>query len=510
MTKELRARAENAVRMMPRDSASIASNDVERLGHELEVHQIELEMQNESLREAQVRLEESLEQLERVNQELEARVALETQKRLSQELEAGVAARTQQVLARNRELEAEMRGLARNEAERRELETRLRRSERLESLGLLAAGVAHDFNNLLVSVMGNAELLLLTPDVPNDWRETLGLIRRAGRQASDLTRQLLVFGGQSRMSMTAVSLPRVVADGLELLRGRLPATIQVVTRISNDLPAIEADRGQVNQLVLNLVTNAIEALTGERGVITIQTRCEQLDADALAQFQHSASAAPGHFAILQVQDTGSGIDAERVIHIFDPFFTTKFTGRGLGLASVLGIVQGHRGALRLVTHPGEGTSFEVAFPLADPRQESQRPTELVSEAEWTGSGSVLVIDDEDAVRAVVAKMLKLMGFDVTTANGGSQGLELFRSASPPFKCVVLDWMMPGFSGEQVLEALRSLAPELPVLLISGYSADALGTHDEHVVRVQKPMTLSQLRDAMRVVTAEPLATIGAP
>jgi PAS domain S-box-containing protein len=602
--KELRSKAEDAMRTTRSDIAALSKHDVQRLVHELQVHQIELEMQNESLRHAQEELEGSQqryrelfdrapagyltldeagavvranaaaiamlglshaqligqpliafvvdEHVTRLREHLRhartnARVtcllqlravsgvtlhvrldissvsslaggcfvvltdvterqrSFEALRQLNDELEARVAARTAELAARNMQLESELQSKVRMEAQRRDLEDRLRDAQRLESLSLLAGGLAHDFNNLLVSVLGNAELLLLRAGLPEDWREPLTRIKRAGRAASDLTRQLLVFAGRGKLNTCAVSVPHVVAESIEQLRPRLVGGVQLRTQITVAVPSIEADRGQIQQVVTSLVTNAMEAV-GERGVIVIETRAEQLDAERLNQFQHRLGAEPGLYTMLRVQDSGSGIDPASMSRIFDPFFTTKFTGRGLGLATVLGVVQGHRGALRVQSTPGEGTSFELAFPASEVVKESEHP-QPIRETEWVGSGHVLLIDDDDDVRAVVARLLTSLGFEVTSASGGEKGLEYFRCSEQGFDLVVLDWLMPGVSGEQVLKELRALDPELPVVLISGYSAEDLATADERLVRVQKPMTLAQLREAVRMVLSASKAAV---
>jgi len=580
--KELRARAEHVFRLTRHDVDNLANDDVQRLVHELQVHQIELEMQNESLCHAQLDVEKSQEQYQalfdhapvayfmldadgvvaRANsaalslfgvsltrllgQPLSAYIARkdlvlfherlgrarrdgrascevrvseatgsvvcaqldisvlpgpapgclvaltdisdrkhshEALERLNQELEARVASRTAELAARNRLLEAEILGRAESEAQRRGLEARLRESERFESLGLIAAGIAHDFNNLLVGVMGNAELMLRTPGLTENWRVPLSRIELAGRQASDLTHQLLVFAGLGALSTAAVSLPCIVGESLELLKTGLPTNVQIQAEISAELPAIEADSGQVSQLVMNLVTNAIEALDG-CGVVAIRTTVQRLSAEALGEFQHAKGAKPGSFGVLCVQDSGSGIDAATITRIFDPFFSTKFSGRGLGLASVLGIVQGHRGAMRVRSSPGEGTCFEIALPLAEPRASSQPPAQRDPAGDAVASGPVLLVDDDDGVRTVVAQLLECLGFDVTIADSGQAALDLFRRPELQFDLVVMDWMMPGLSGEQMLKALRESAPELPVILISGYNAGELASNDQRVARVQ--------------------------
>ncbi|MEY4583089.1 MAG: hypothetical protein RL701_7792 [Pseudomonadota bacterium] len=598
MSKELRSLAEDMVRLTRRDVALLAGQDIQHIVHELQVHQVELEMQNETLRasqrsseEAQARYQELFDtapvgyiivgtdgratqaneaatlllhssqssligqrmhaffvredrssldhQLQLAMREArtrcdvrltvpdepvrhlrvdisvipstgdkcllaltditDAKRSLEAMERLNRELEARVAARTAELATRNLELEEQMAATTKHESEQRRLEARLRQAERHESLGVLAGGIAHDFNNLLVGVLGNAELLLLSVDISDAWRESLMMIKRAARQAADLTRQLLAFAGQGHLSMTALNLPNVVTECLELLRVRLPPNIQLQARVTTAVPEIQADRGQVNQVVMNLVINAFEALDGpgaSGGVIAVQTHTERLDHEALTDYQHHSTAQPGQFVILHVRDSGPGLSAATIARVFEPFYSTKFAGRGLGLASVLGIVQSHHGALRVASELGVGTSFDIAFPVAESLQDSDRPPVLL-ELPWKGSGSVLLIDDDASVRRVVTQLLVTIGFNVTAADGGEAGLHMFRSAETRFKLVVLDWMMPGFSGEQTLRALRVEEAELPIILISGYSAQDLSAYDSRVVCVQKPMTLAQLRKSIR-------------
>lgn len=418
---------------------------------------------------------------------------------LNRELEGRVAARTAELESRNHDLESEIQARICSEQHERELEARLHDAERMQSLGVLAGGIAHDFNNLLVSVLGNAELLLHSANVSEDLRGPLALIERAALNASDLTRQLLVYAGHGHATMGPVHVPRVIKDSVELVRNTAPSGVEIQVQMSGELPLVDADRGQVQQIVLNLVGNAIEAL-GDHGTIVIRARSRRLDADGLARFSHARTAVPGEFVVFQVHDNGSGIEASKLTHIFDPFFTTKFAGRGLGLASVLGIVQSHHGALRVQSSVREGTSFEIALPHA---RVSSNPDAAApaSEADWKGSGPALVIDDDATVRKVLVRMLELLGFKVTAASSGEQGLALLGAADPPFGLVVLDWMMPGISGEQVLRSLRARDNVLAVVLVSGLRAESLAIGDDpRLVSVQKPMTLAGLRSAVRAVT----------
>lgn len=599
-SRELRAHAEDAVRATRRDISALTRLDIQGLVHELQVHQVELEMQNESLRCSECDLQESQRQYQAlfdrapvgyvtldsrgaivhankvaarflelprnslVGQRITAFVAAEDLPRLQQQIlrarsgaitssevrllsngqgdrqmqidislaSAGdvtslvaltdiserkrhldalerlnreLASRSSELETRNQQLETEMARRAASEEKRGELQRRLHASERFESLGLLAARVAHDFNNLLVSVLGYAEMLLVTPGLSDDTRASASLIKRAGTNASDLTRQLLEFAGRGQRSVSAVDLTALTRENLELLQGRLPRGIQLRVGAMPRLPPIAADRGQVNQVVMNLVTNAVEALDG-KGVVEVQTRRALLDRDALTEFQHHDVVQPGQFAILQVEDNGPGIDASAISRIFDPFFSTKSSGHGLGLASVLGIVHSHCGALRVQSTQGLGTRFEVAFPLLQSAPASDHPRSKLA-SDWAGSGAVLLIEDDDRVREVLVRLLTHLGFEVSVASGGAEGLELFRHADPGFRFVVLDWSMPGLSGEQVLKAMRVLDSSQPVILLSGYGAETLSTSDPYVVRAQKPITLAQLKDAAyRVLNHERVTT----
>lgn len=594
---ELRTLAEVAVRLTRTEVSALPKQDVQRLVYELQVHQIEIEMQNESLRFAQRDIEKSQERYQelfdcapaaylmldatghivrantsaimligesgsrlvgqrlasffvadhvvalqehlsnaqwhtrascelRLNpvdgQSVHVRVdtsvipstaadclvvltdiserkrGVEALERLNAELEARVFDRTAELEARNRQLEAEILARTRSEADRKLLENKLREVQRFESLGTLAAGIAHDFNNLLVGVLGNSDLMLLAPELPERFREPLAQIKQAGRRAADLTRQMLMFAGRGRPMLSRVSLPLLVVDGLESVRTRVSERIQLQTQISTDVPAVDADRGQLHQVVMNVLNNAIEAIDGA-GSISVRVSHQRLSAVALVEFQYPGDASPGEFAVVEIQDSGPGIAPEIVSRIFDPFFTTKFTGRGLGLAAVFGVVHSHRGAIRVRTPATGGTTFEIALPVAAVRHEAER-SRRISEPSWTSTGSVLLIDDDDAVRSVVAQLLGALGYAVTAAEGGEAGLDMFGAADPPFDLVVVDWQMPGVSGEQVLKSLREVDPNLPMILISGYSTEDLASSDPHIIRLQKPMTLAQLREAVQSVT----------
>ena len=416
--------------------------------------------------------------------------------KLNNELEVRVAERTAELAERNQELEAEIVTRVEGEKERDRLEGRLREAERLKSLGLLAGGIAHDFNNLLVGVISNADMMLEDERTPKQIRDGLMLIRGAGLNAADLTRQMLVYAGLGRVILAPLDLESTATRALDLLRGRVPSGIELHTRLVSGLPFINGDAGQVQQVITNLVTNSIEALHDGPGQIFVHVYSNDLPAERLAHYSHRNDVEPGPFVVLRVDDNGPGIEAATLARMFDPFFTTKFSGRGLGLASVLGIVRGHGAGLCVRSRPSEGTTFEIAWPIAGSSAAARpsAPEEMC--ASWRGSGRALLIDDNAKVRAAIACLLGEIGFDVTEAAGGAEGIALLRSVRS-FALAVVDRTMPGLSGEETIAGLHELAPDLPAVLMSGYLGNESMLPNEQVAFLQKPMTLEQLRETLR-------------
>jgi len=359
------------------------------------------------------------------------------------------------------------------EERQRELERQMLHAQKLESLGVLAGGIAHDFNNILAAILGNADLALLRLPADQSARCFLGEISTASRRAADLCRQMLAYAGRGHFSIEPIDLSAVVREMGDMLRVSISKKATVVYDLSHDLPPINADGAQIRQVIMNLIVNASEALDDRPGTIRISTGtgpCEAGNASILVDEleQHDPC------VFVEVADTGIGMDEATRRRVFEPFFSTKFAGRGLGLAAVLGIVRGHKGAIELDSAPGRGSTFRIRFPAAP--QPLPSDTDSPSpEAEYRGSGTVLVIDDDPLVLRVTAQMLSNPGFEVLTAADGRSGLELFRkhletaSASNPIACVVLDWMMPVMDGEQTLRELRRISPSTPVLVTTGGS-----------------------------------------
>ena len=352
--------------------------------------------------------------------------------------------------------------------ERKRLEAQILHAQKLESLGILAGGIAHDFNNLLVSVLGNAGLALGRTPRDSASRKNLEQIEIAARRAAELTQQMLAYSGRGTFEVRPLDLSRLVEEIAHLLEVAISKKVRISYHFGANLPAIEADATQVRQLAMNLITNASEAIGDENGTITVTTGVMQAERAYLSETYLDEELPEGWYDYLEVSDTGCGLDKETQAKIFDPFFTTKFTGRGLGLASALGIVRGHRGAIKVYSEPGRGTTFKVLFPIsAQAAREITVPA--ISVEGWRGQGTILVVDDEEEVRVVTRSMLEEFGFTALLAADGRQGVELFRQHAGEIAAVLLDLTMPGLSGEETLQQLLQIQPEVRVILTSGYN-----------------------------------------
>ena len=365
-------------------------------------------------------------------------------------------------ISAQRQLTDELR--LREESARREAEAsdaRARHVQKLESIGVLAGGIAHDFNNLLHVVLGNADLARLHLPTDSLAREHLDEVVRATQRAAELTQQLLAYSGRGAVETRHLNLSEEVRDMATLLRTAISKQAALVWELAVDLPAISADPTQVRQIVMNLITNASDALGESPGTITLRTgRADD----------PRAGPDPHDFVFLEVNDTGAGMDTGTLQRIFDPFFSTKFSGRGLGLAAVMGIVESHHGHIRIRTAPGEGTSFRILFPsVGSTAEDAARPR--TSGADWRGRGTVLLAEDEEGVREVVGRMLERMGFRVLPAEDGVAALEALERNSRAVTAVLLDVSMPRMGGSEALRLIRENRPDLPVILMSGYTEE---------------------------------------
>jgi PAS domain S-box-containing protein len=354
------------------------------------------------------------------------------------------------------------------EEERLKLEAQIRHAQKLESLGVLAGGIAHDFNNLLTGILGYSDLALMELPPHSPARPLIAEAVSGAHKAADLTKQMLAYSGKGRFVVESLNLNGVVEDMTHLLQVSISKKCVLKLDLMPDLASIEADAVQMRQVAMNLIINASDAIGERSGTIAVTTGVMHCDRDYLSEAYLDENLPEGLYVYLEVTDDGCGMSEETRARIFDPFFTTKMTGRGLGLAAVLGIVRGHRGALKVYSEVGKGTTFKVAFPAVDlPAQ--LRPTSGSPDAAWRGSGTILVVDDEEAVRGLVRHMLEMMGFTVLTAEDGREGLEVFRRERERIRLVLLDMTMPHLDGAETFREMRRMHGDVKAILTSGYN-----------------------------------------
>ncbi|MBI4702576.1 MAG: PAS domain S-box protein [Deltaproteobacteria bacterium] len=379
------------------------------------------------------------------------------------------------------------------EAEKERLSAQVLHAQKLESLGVLAGGIAHDFNNLLMGVLGNASILLAELGEGSPQRERLQKIESAAYRARDLTQQLLAYSGRGSRRRDAFDLNELIAEMRSLLGLSISKKIVLHSRLASDLPAVEGDATQLRQVIMNLITNASEAIGERTGTISLSTSevgAEQIDRTAaLVEGEIGA----GRYLCLEVADTGCGMDERVRARLFEPFFTTKFAGRGLGLSAVRGIVRGHGGGIAVWSEPGAGTRVRVYLPASEKSATSDLP--LPSKPPEPARGTVLVVDDERTVRDVAAAMLASAGYEILTAGDGPQGVELYAKHADGLSAVLLDATMPGMDGAQALREMRRIRPGVPVIVSSGYPESQIAQQLQPEAAdhfIQKPYRIDEL------------------
>ena len=387
----------------------------------------------------------------------------------------------------------------RAEAERLKLDQQLQHTQKLESLGVLAGGIAHDFNNILTAIIGNADLALMRINKESPAVDNLHRIEKAASQAADLAKQMLAYSGKGKFVVESLDMNNLLEEMLHMLKVSISKKAVLRFNLTKLLPPVEADATQMRQIIMNLVINASEAIGDKSGVIAITTGCMDCDRSYLKDVWLDENLVEGLYVYLEIADSGCGMEKETMAKLFDPFFTTKFTGRGLGMAAVLGIVRGHKGAIKVYSEPGKGSSFKILLPA------SGRPVEIFNcksdDDNWRGSGTVLLVDDEETVRGIGTEMLKELGFTVVTASDGREGLETFKSRND-IAFVILDLTMPHMDGEECFRELRRCKTDVKVIISSGYN--------EHEVTqkfigkglagfIQKPYKLSVMKEVIRSV-----------
>ncbi|SDB01810.1 Signal transduction histidine kinase, nitrogen specific [Desulfonatronum thiosulfatophilum] len=396
----------------------------------------------------------------------------------------------------------------RMEEQRLDMERQLLHAQKLESLGVLAGGIAHDFNNLLSAMMGNMELALALPSLEDPARKRILQAHTAARRAADLTRQMLAYSGKGGFEVRPLMLNDLVQDNVHIFRTALPKNIRLILNLAPSLPLIRADSGQIQQVIMNLITNAAEAIGDQPGTMTLSTRVRYCDADCIHRSRTTEKPAPGWHVLLAVQDSGDGMSDEILTRLFDPFFSTKFTGRGLGLSAVLGIIRGHRGGIIVESSPGSGTTFEVLFPLDESvirntLNDGEPPVgeeSVLPEMNSTIPELVLVVDDEEMVRELSVEALQHLGYSVLVAEDGLDGVRIFKEYQEHIGCVILDLMMPNMDGVTAFAELRKIRKDIPVILCSGYSPQETEQRfagDRPTAFLQKPFSIKALQKTLQ-------------
>ena len=384
--------------------------------------------------------------------------------------------------------------------DRRQNEEKLVQSAKLESLGVLAGGIAHDFNNILVGILGNASLLEDYVVAGAEGREILERVIESSERAAQLIHQMLAYSGRGQFVVEAIDLSRHVRQIVALVHASIPKNIVFELHLQAGLPMILADATQMQQLTMNLVINAAEAMSPQGGAVVVSTEARTIDQQIASRNMAGENVPSGDYVVLTVEDKGSGMDEATLARIFDPFFTTKFTGRGLGLAAVLGIVRGQKGAITVDTEVGSGSTFQVLFPALAAFADAPA---ITSPKRTGGKGTILVVDDEAIVQKTARSALEKLGYEVLVAEDGAEALQIFEQNRDRITLIVLDMTMLVMSTEEILSGLRAIRNKVKIVASSGYNEREFtekfaGRMDGFL---QKPYTASQLSQVVSLTIA---------
>ncbi len=390
------------------------------------------------------------------------------------------------------------------EHDRNKFNQQIQQSQKMESLGVLAGGIAHDFNNILMAVLGYADLSLLSLSNVSPVRDNIKQIIIASHRAAELCQQMLAYSGKASFSSMNINLGELVNEMTHLLKTTISKKAILNLHVEQQIPFIQADPSQIRQIVMNLIINASDAIGDRSGVISIAVGATRCDEYYLKNTELCDDLTPGLYAHIEVADTGCGMDAETQARIFEPFFTTKFLGRGLGLSAVIGIIRANKGAIKVYSEVGKGTTFKLLFPAINEPAMLSGEVKGNEKSEWKGKGNILLADDEESIRAVGATMLEYLGYSVTTVNDGREAINIYEQKYNEFDFVILDMTMPHVDGAEAFKEIRRINPNAKVLLSSGYSKEDIGARfaGKGVTGVlQKPYTVTVLKDALMDVDA---------
>jgi len=394
-------------------------------------------------------------------------------------------------------------GTVRDITHTKKLQSQMEHTQRLESLGMLAGGIAHDFNNLLTPILGNAALAAMKLDDDSPVMKYLEQIEQSSERAATLCQQMLAYSGKGQFEVNVIDLSEMVQEMTQLLEVSISKHAQLNYHLAESaLPTVKVDVAQMQQVIMNLIINASDSMGDENGEIYISTGIMDADSTYLNSGIIDEQLPEGGYVYLEVSDTGCGMDKETQARIFDPFFTTKALGHGLGMSAVLGIIKAHKGVLKLYSEPGQGTMFRILLPTSDQPAIEDAEDEKQEKRNWTGKGTVLVVDDEEDIRNMAAGMLEEMGFECFMAENGKQGVDTFRQHQKEITAVLLDMTMPEMNGEQAFGEIRRINPAAEVIICSGYSeSDAMRRLTSQGLSgfLHKPYGMEKLGDKLHEV-----------
>jgi len=385
------------------------------------------------------------------------------------------------------------------EDEKRLLEEQFQQAQKLESLGVLAGGIAHDFNNILAIIIGNCSLAEMDPDRAG---ERIPIIAKAAERAAGLCRQMLAYAGKAPFSRSMVVMWLLVDEVVAMLKATVRQNVVIRTKYSPDVPPIMGDSSQLQQIIMNLIINASEAIGEEQGEVSVSLSKTEIKTGKSDRDHLGAVIPVGRYLCMEVSDNGCGMDDETRRRIFEPFYTTKFTGRGLGMSATLGIISTHKGALQLTSQPGQGSKFTIYLPIEGGETIGDESSEQIASTPWQGSGTVLLVEDEEQITLVARIMLEELGFNVIEASNGREALDLYQANAAEIKLVLTDIGMPIMDGYTLFRELKALEPELPIIISSGFGDKVVTTRipDEKIADlISKPYRFDQLRDVVKGV-----------
>ncbi len=385
----------------------------------------------------------------------------------------------------------------RAEEERQKLEQQFMQTQKLESLGVLAGGIAHDFNNILAIIMGYCSLTKMDYE---DAEKHIPEIEKAAERAAALCKQMLAYAGKASLTQTQVNTWMLVDEMVTMLKTTLQQNVVIKAELGTDIPFIMGDASQLRQVVMNLIINAAEAIGDAAGEIEVKLAKAEFKAEQSEKDHLGYTIPAGRYICFEVTDNGCGMDDDTRRKIFEPFYTTKFTGRGLGMSAVLGIIKAHSGALQFESRLGHGTTFRIYLPVRISKNESEEAQQINASAPWQGSGTILLAEDEVQVRYISIALLKKLGFNVIDAANGKEALELYQQNAADITLVITDMGMPVMNGYELFNKLKQLDPQLPIIISSGFGEGDIVSkipHEAIAGMINKPYNFEQLREVLR-------------